>query len=66
MSDETDDLEVTLQDLQLNEIQELLEEAGLEMSDEGVALLTQLVSAAGGLDEALELLSQLQQNKSAA
>lgn len=66
MSDETDELEVTLQDLHLNEIQELLEDAGLEMSDEGVALLTQLVSSAGGLDEALELLSQLQQNKSAA
>jgi copper homeostasis protein CutC len=61
-----DDMEVQLEDLAADEIAELLQEAGAELSLEQVEQLTRLVAQAGGLDGALEVLAQLEQLRRAA
>jgi hypothetical protein len=60
------DLEVELEDLAIDEICELLLEAGAEVSQEQAEQLAQFVGEAGGIDEALSLLSQLSQQRNAA
>ena len=60
------EIEGGLEDLQLVEIQELLEEHGIELSDEEVADLARFVQEAGGLDAALDVLEELSQGKEAA
>ncbi len=55
-----------LEDLQLVEIQELLEENGIELGDEEITELARFVKEAGGVEEALEVLSQLSHQKEAA
>jgi hypothetical protein len=61
-----DDLEVELEDLAIDEIRELLLEAGAQISEEQAEQLAQFVSEAGGIHEALSLLSQLPQQRNAA
>ncbi|MBC7857044.1 MAG: hypothetical protein IAF94_26740 [Pirellulaceae bacterium] len=61
-----DEIEGRLEDLQLVEIQELLEEHGIELGDEEIADLAQFVKDAGGLEEALDVLAQLQSRSEAA
>lgn len=61
-----EELEVELQDLAIDEIRELLLEAGAEISDEQAQQLASFVEAAGGMEEALAVLSSLAQHHGAA
>jgi hypothetical protein len=61
-----DDLEVNAQDLEIDEIQELLADAGAKFSLDEAAELAELIAAAGGLEEALDLLAQLREHREAA
>ena len=61
-----EDIELQLEDLQLVEIQELLEEHGIELGDEEIADLAQFVKEAGGLEAALEAIAYLAGRKDAA
>lgn len=61
-----EDLEVELTDLAIDEICELFLEAGAEVTQEQAEQLAQFVGEAGGIDEALSLLSQLSQQRDAA
>jgi hypothetical protein len=61
-----DEIEGELDDLQIVEIQELLEEHGIELSEAEIADLAQFVKEAGGLEAALEALRQLSLTKKAA
>jgi hypothetical protein len=55
-----------LEDLQLVEIQELLEEHGIELSEAEVADLAEFVKEAGGLEAAVDTLKQLSAIRDAA
>jgi hypothetical protein len=57
---------VELEDLAIDEIRELLLEAGAQISEEQVEQLAQFVSEAGGIHEALAVLGQLTQQRNAA
>ena len=61
-----EEIELQLEDLQLVEIQELLEEHGIELGDEEIADLASFVKEAGGLEAALDVLAQLQNRQEAA
>ena len=61
-----DDFEVELEDLAIDEIQELLQEAGAQLSVEQIEQLTRLVAEAGGVQEALAALGQIAQHREAA
>ena len=61
-----DELEVELQDLASDEVRELLAESGAEISPEQAEQLVQFVSQAGSFEAALQLLSQLAQERRAA
>ena len=61
-----DEIEVRLEDLQIVEIQELLEEHGIDVSEPEIADLAHFVKEAGGLEAALEALQQLSPTKEAA
>ena len=61
-----EDYYVEVQDLAIDEIRELLLEAGADISEEQAQQLAQFVSEAGGLEEALALLGQLAQENRAA
>ncbi|MGI8980604.1 MAG: hypothetical protein ACR2FY_15355 [Pirellulaceae bacterium] len=61
-----DEIEGRLEDLQLVEIQELLEEHGIELGDDEIADLAQFVKDAGGLEAALDVLALLQSRSEAA
>ena len=61
-----DEIEGELDDLQIVEIQELLEEHGIELSEAEIADLAHFVKEAGGLEAALEALRQLSLTKKAA
>jgi hypothetical protein len=61
-----EELELHLEDLHLVEIQELLEEHGIELGDEEIADLASFVKEAGGLEAALDVLAQLQNRQEAA
>ena len=61
-----DDFEVELEDLAIEEIQELLQEAGAELSTEQIEQLTRLVAEAGGVQAALAALGQIAQHREAA
>lgn len=55
-----------LEDLQLVEIQELLEESGIELGVEEIADLARFVQEAGGLAEALDAIEELGRAQEAA
>ena len=61
-----DDFEVELEDLAVDEIRELLLEAGTELSGEQAEQLARFVAQAGGIQEALAALGQLAQHREAA
>jgi hypothetical protein len=61
-----DDMEVQLQDLAIDEIRELLAEAGADISLAQAEQLAVFVAQAGGLEEALEILTQLTAQREAA
>ena len=61
-----EDFYVEVQDLAIDEIRELLLEAGAEISADQAQQLAQFVSETGGIHEALAALAQLaHQNKAA-
>jgi hypothetical protein len=61
-----EELDVEVEDLAIDEIRELLFEAGAEISEEQAQQLAQFVGEAGGIEEALEVLSHLAQQHKAA
>lgn len=61
-----DDFEVEIQDLAIDEIRELLLEAGAEISAEQAEQLARFVTETGGIEEALAALGQLAQQRNAA
>jgi hypothetical protein len=61
-----DDMEVQVQDLAIDEIRELLVEAGAEISLNQAEQLATFVAQAGGIEEAVSLLSQLVARRDAA
>jgi hypothetical protein len=50
----------------IDEIQELLADAGAEVSLEEAKELAELIAAAGGVEEALDLLALLKEHRNAA
>jgi hypothetical protein len=61
-----EELELQLEDLHVVEIQELLEEHGIELGEAEIADLASFVKEAGGLEAALDVLAQLQNRQEAA
>jgi hypothetical protein len=61
-----DDMEVQMQDLAIDEIRELLVEAGAEISLAQAEQLASFVAEAGGIEEAIALLAQLVERRDAA
>ena len=61
-----DDMEVRIQDLAIDEIRELLLEAGAEITHEQAGQLAAFIANAGGCDKALEILTQLASQRDAA
>lgn len=62
----SDELEVQLDELRPDEIQELLEEEGIEATEEQIQLITAFVTAVGGLANAQGLFDELRQLRPAA
>ncbi len=61
-----DDMEIQVQDLAIDEIRELLVEAGAQISLDQAEQLAQFVAQAGGIEAAVALLSQLVERREAA
>ncbi len=61
-----EDVEIQLQDLAIDEIRELLLEAGADISLAQAEQLAAFVAHAGGLDEAVALLARLGERRDAA
>jgi hypothetical protein len=61
-----DDMEVRVQDLAIDEIRELLLEAGAEITHEQAEHLAAFIAEVGSCAEALEILSQLSGQRDAA
>ena len=61
-----DDLEVSAQDLAIDEIRELLMDAGADISLDQAEELAAFIASAGGLEEALNVLTQLNEQRDAA
>ena len=61
-----EDAAIDVQDLAIDEIRELLVEAGAEITPAQTEQLAALVAQAGGIDEALVLLAQLSEQREAA
>ena len=61
-----DEVEVGLEDLKLEEIQQLLAAEGHEVSCEHAQMIANFVKEVGGLEEALQVLGELRQDRHAA
>ena len=61
-----DAIQARLQELQLQKIRELLADEGHDISLEQAQMIANFVVEAGGLDAAMHLLSELQQDRHAA
>jgi hypothetical protein len=61
-----DDLEVGVEDLAIDEIRELLMDAGAEISLGQAEQLARFITQAGSIDDALDALQQLSQQRHAA
>jgi hypothetical protein len=61
-----DDFEVELQDLAIDEIRELLLEAGADVSVEQAGQLAHFVAETGSLEAALQVLGRLARHREAA
>jgi hypothetical protein len=62
----SDELPVRLEDLQPDEIQELLEEEGIEATEEQVRMITAFIASVGGLENAQGLFDELRELRPAA
>lgn len=62
----SDELPVRLEDLQPDEIQELLEEEGIEATEEQIRMITAFIASVGGLDNAQGLFDELRELRPAA
>ncbi|QDU28797.1 hypothetical protein ETAA8_39020 [Anatilimnocola aggregata] len=62
----SDEVPVRLEDLQIDEIQELLEEEGIEATVEQVRMITAFVTSVGGLENAQGLFDEIRQLRPAA
>jgi hypothetical protein len=60
-----DDMEVQVQDLAIDEIRELLVEAGAAISMQQAEQLAAFVAQAGGMEEAVDLLMQMVERRAA-
>lgn len=66
-SQQSDDLDdVSLTDMTADEVQELLTESGIEVSLAEVEHLMSLIINTGSIEEAVQLLTQLPQQRKAA
>jgi hypothetical protein len=61
-----DDMDVQVQDLAIDEIRELLIDAGAAVSPEQAEQLATFIVQAGGVERALATLSQMHQAREAA
>jgi hypothetical protein len=61
-----DDMEISIEDLAIDEIRELLLEAGAQITLAQAEQLARFVAQAGGLDGALDAMQQLAQQRKAA
>lgn len=61
-----DDMEVNIQDLAIDEIRELLMEAGAAITREQAEQLAQFITHSGSLEDALEAVQQLAEPRKAA
>jgi hypothetical protein len=61
-----DDLEVGIEDLAIDEIRDLLLEAGAEISLEQAEQLARFITQSGSIEDALGALQQLSQQRHAA
>ena len=61
-----DEQEVRLEAFHLEEIQEMLEEEGHDVSLEQAQMIANFVREVGGLEEALAILGELRQDRHAA
>jgi hypothetical protein len=61
-----DDMEVRAQDLAIDELHELLLEAGADVSLEQAEQLASFIAEAGGVDDALDILAELAEQSDAA
>jgi hypothetical protein len=59
-------MEVNVEDLAINEIRELLLEAGAKITLTQAEQLAQFIAQTGGLDDALEAVQQLAEQRRAA
>lgn len=62
----SEDLPVRLDELKPDEIQELLEEAGIEATEEQVRMITAFIHSVGGLENAQGLFDELRELRPAA
>ena len=62
----SDDLPVRLEELKPEEIQELLEEEGIEATEEQVRMITAFIASVGGLENAQGLFDELRELRPAA
>jgi hypothetical protein len=62
----SDDLPVRLEELKPDEIQELLEEEGIEATEEQIRMITAFVASVGGLENAQGLFDELRELRPAA
>jgi hypothetical protein len=61
-----DDMEVGIEDLAIDEIRELLLDAGAEITLEQAEHLARFIAQSGSIEDALEALQQLGQQRHAA
>jgi hypothetical protein len=66
MDDELDDIEVNVQDLAIDELRELLLEAGTDITAEQAEKLAAFIVQSGGIEEALAALAQVPERREAA
>lgn len=62
----SDELPVRVEELKPDEIQELLEEEGIEATEEQVRMITAFIISVGGLENAQGLFDELRELRPAA
>lgn len=61
-----DDMDVNIEDLAIDEVRELLLDAGAEISMEQAEQLARFIAKSGSIADALDALTQLAQQREAA
>lgn len=62
----SDDSPIRVEELKPDEIQELLEEEGIEATEEQVRMITAFIASVGGLENAQGLFDELRELRPAA